>query len=262
MFRTGICSITHRQLSIDEIIDLTVTCGLEGIEWGGDVHVPHGDIELAEDVLDKTLAAGLLCPSYGSYYRVGVSEDEGLRFEDVLDTADALGVPLIRVWAGNCDRDKAAPAFVEKIVKETRRVAELAFARGIALAFEFHGGTLTSSVAGTRELMEAVDMEGVQTYWQPIHGASADENVEGIKTLFPWIRNIHTFHWLARADAEEKMQIERRLLSEGVDCWQAYLAALGDTDREHWFYLEFSMNDDPAHTLKDATTLNTLLKDH
>ena len=85
MFRTGICSITHRTLSIDAVIELAVKCGLEGIEWGGDVHVPHGEIKLAEDVLDQTLAAGLLCPSYGSYYKVGVSEDDGLHFEDVLE---------------------------------------------------------------------------------------------------------------------------------------------------------------------------------
>jgi hypothetical protein len=44
MIQTGLVSITFRQLSPPAIIDLVRQAGLEGIEWGGDVHVPHGDL--------------------------------------------------------------------------------------------------------------------------------------------------------------------------------------------------------------------------
>ena len=67
MFYTGLTSITFRKLSIDEIIALTASAGLDGIEWGSDVHVPQGDTELAESVKAKTEAAGLKVCSYGSY---------------------------------------------------------------------------------------------------------------------------------------------------------------------------------------------------
>jgi sugar phosphate isomerase/epimerase len=256
MFRTGICSITHRGLAIDEVIDLAVKCGVEGIEWGGDVHVPHGEVTLAEDVLDKTLAAGLLCPSYGSYYRIGASEDSGLRFETVLDTAEALGVPLIRVWAGDRNMEDATPDYVASIAQETVRVADLALERGIMLAYEFHGGSLTNTAAGCRQLLEAVDREYVQTYWQPLPRLSVTENLAGLNSLRPWIRNVHVFHWQANASG-----IERCLLSEGHSDWRIYLGALEAPDDENWLYLEFSMDDDPANTLTDATTLTGLLKD-
>jgi sugar phosphate isomerase/epimerase len=256
MFRTGICSITHRQLAIDEIIDLAVKCGLEGIEWGGDVHVPHGEIRLAEDVLDKTLAAGLLCPSYGSYYKVGVSEDEGLRFEDVLDTADALGVPLIRVWASNRNIEDATPEYVASIAAETVRLADLALGRGITLAYEFHRGSLTNTAAGCRQLLEAVDRQYVQTYWQPLPQLSDRDNVAALTGLLPSIRNIHVFHWQATADGHS----ERRPLAEGRDAWTAYLDALRASDDEHWLYLEFSMNDSTECTIEDAAILRSLVE--
>jgi len=258
MLRSGLCSITHRKLSVDEVIAVTCKCGLAGIEWGGDVHVPHGEVELAETVLDKTLFSGLLCPSYGSYYKVGVSEDVGLDFGKVLDTAEGLGVPTIRVWAGGLNREDASTEYVRMVTAETRRIAALALARGMTLAFEYHGGTLTNTPAGCRELVEAVDRENVQTYWQPLAGASQTENIEGLKSLLPWIGNIHVFHWVMTTRPDGDRQVERRPLAEGAASWTAYLDVLAGTDREHWLYLEFSVDDDPEMTLKDAHVLRDM----
>ena len=258
MFRTGLCSITHRQLKVEEVIDLAIACGLEGIEWGGDVHVPHGEITLAEKVLDATLGAGLLCPSYGSYYRVGKSENDGLRFETVLDTAEALGVPLIRIWAGDRNSQDATPEYVDGVAAETQRIADIALARGIGLAFEFHNGTLTNTPASCRALLEAVDRGSVGSYWQPIAGVSGSDNVAGLETVFPWLRNIHVFHWQRRDTPEGGHAIERLPLAEGIEPWTRYLTALDSPEHEHWLYLEFSMNDDPRQTVEDAGALRQL----
>ena len=100
MIKSGLCSVTFRKLPAAEVVELVVRAGLDGIEWGGDVHVLHGEIDLAREVGEMTLAKGLEIPSYGSYYRVAESEKQGLTFDTVLQTAVALGAPLIRVWAG------------------------------------------------------------------------------------------------------------------------------------------------------------------
>jgi sugar phosphate isomerase/epimerase len=258
MFRTGLCSITHRQLGIEEVIDLAVACGLEGIEWGGDVHVPHGEIELAESVLDATLAAGLLCPSYGSYYRVGKSEEDGLRFETVLDTAEALGVPLIRIWAGDRNSQDATPEYLEGMAAETQRIADIALTRDISLAFEFHAGTLTNTPASCRSLLESVDRASVGCYWQPIAGVSTADNLAGQQRILPWLSHLHVFHWRKTDAPDGGPVIDRRPLAEGVAPWADYLSDLKDTEREHWLYLEFTMGDDPHQTIRDAETLRPL----
>ena len=112
MIRGGLVSITFRKLSPRAIIDLVTRANLIGIEWGGDVHVPHGEIRVTRDVAQMTRDAGLLVASYGSYYRVGVSEADGLAFARVLESAIALGAPTLRVWAGNRGSADADESYV------------------------------------------------------------------------------------------------------------------------------------------------------
>ena len=189
-----------------------------------------------------------------------MSEGEGLHFEEVLHTADALGVSLIRVWGGNRNRQDASCDYVATIAAETQRIAALAAARGISLAFEFHDGTLTNTPTGCRELVEAVARECVQTYWQPINGATEAENLESLNHVRPFIQNVHVFHWCSAVGPDGQPEIERRPLVEGVAPWTHYLDALSGTDREHWLYLEFAMNDDPAMSIQDAAVLKQLVE--
>ena len=74
MIQGGLVSASFRALAPGEIVDLVAQAGLAGIEWGGDVHVPHGDVACAREVYRRTVDAGLTVCSYGSYYRAGTGE--------------------------------------------------------------------------------------------------------------------------------------------------------------------------------------------
>jgi sugar phosphate isomerase/epimerase len=41
MIHTALASVTFRHLTFEEIIELVRKAGLDGIEWGGDIHVPY-----------------------------------------------------------------------------------------------------------------------------------------------------------------------------------------------------------------------------
>src|SRR4051812_49693737 len=99
--RTGLVSVTFRALGPQQVVELVRQANLDAIEWGGDIHVPHGDTARAREVRTMTLDAGLAVAAYGSYYRAAVSDADGLPFARVLETAVALEAPTIRVWAGN-----------------------------------------------------------------------------------------------------------------------------------------------------------------
>ncbi len=94
----GLVSVSFRALSPREITGACLEAQVRGIEWGGDVHVPPGDLENARAVGQMTRDAGLQVAAYGSYFRC-----DGSDFEPVLETALAVGAPLIRVWAGTVD---------------------------------------------------------------------------------------------------------------------------------------------------------------
>lgn len=103
VFRPGLCTVTFRQLSPEDVVALAAECGIVGIEWAGDVHVPHGQIDVARRVRSLTEEAGLSVVSYGSY--IAPPNDDERAFATVLETAQALGAPNIRIWPGSCNWD-------------------------------------------------------------------------------------------------------------------------------------------------------------
>lgn len=250
MIDPGLVSVTFRKLSPHEIVDLARQAGLAGIEWGGDVHVPHGDLACAGEVAAMTTGAGLRVMAYGSYYRVG--HDHELPFESVLDTARALGAPVVRVWAGDQPSARADAAYWARIVEESRRIGDLAGEAGLRVVFEFHSGTLTDSNDSARRLIEQVAHPAVGMYWQPVVGQDVAYNVAGLRAMLPWLVNAHVFHWGPTTQ-------DRHPLADGTDEWRQYLAVMRASGRPHGALLEFVPGDAPEAFLRDAATLKAWL---
>ena len=59
MLKTGLVSVTFRDKTPEEIISAVKQCGLDGIEWGGDVHVLPGDVSRAREIRHLTDKPGL-----------------------------------------------------------------------------------------------------------------------------------------------------------------------------------------------------------
>lgn len=254
MIHTALASVTFRHLSIKEIIELVKKAGLDGIEWGGDIHVPHGNLKTAKLVNKMTRDAGLEIVSYGSYYRVGVSEQKGIKFRDVLETAKLLDTSNIRVWAGNKSAKFIIPEERNRIVKESRRIAEMSKSYGIKISFEYHDHTLTDSAGSTRQFLEEIKHEDVRTYWQPYVDKSLDFNVRSIKELLDYISNFHVFYWYPDKNS-------RLLLEEGRKHWRNYLKILKKVNSKNYAILEFVKDNTMVNFIRDAALLKSLLKD-
>jgi sugar phosphate isomerase/epimerase len=241
---TGLTSVTFRSLSAREIISLAKSAGLDGIEWGGDIHVPPGDISLAAKIRAETLEAGLEVLSYGSYYKLL----KGGAFTPVLETAAALGVPLVRVWAGEFPSSRADEASYKSAAAELSAVCAQAGECGIRIGLEYHRGTLTDTCKSAEKLLRLTDSENLSTYWQPNPDLSAAEHRGEITLLLPKISSVHVFHW-------EKGNI-RRPLAEGENFWKEYVRLLG---KDRNYIIEFVMDDDEKNFLADAKTLCRLV---
>ena len=160
----GLCSITVRQLGVDEVVDLAARSGLAAIEWGADVHVPPGDLAAAQHVAEAGAAAGIASPSYGSYL---FGEESGDDIAKVFDTALALGAENVRVWTPfgsepGCDDGRRA-----QITGGVAAMAAAGAERGLTVGLEYHVGTLTATSASTLRLLRDVDNPALFTYWQP-----------------------------------------------------------------------------------------------
>ena len=255
MIRPGLVSVTFRGLPAAEVTRLAVRAGLAGIEWGGDVHVPHGDERAATAVAEMTAGAGLAVAAYGSYYRLGHEADIDVpEFAAALASAAALGAPTIRVWAGRYgsgSEQAADTRYWDRVVDDSRRIAAAAAEAGMTISYEYHRNTLTDTNDTGRALLRAVDHPAVRTLWQPYVPESAEYNAAGLVGVRPWLTNLHVFAW----DADRT----RLPLADKEKEWTGYLAGAATTGRDHWALLEFVRDDDPEQMFADAQTLRRLL---
>jgi 3-dehydroshikimate dehydratase len=245
MILTGLVSVTFRKLSPSEVIKLVQQAGLYGIEWGGDVHVPHGDINTAKQVAKETEEAGLQTISYGSYYRVG--EPDQPFFEKVLETAVELHTDTIRVWPGRKGSEEADEEYRTKVIEDSRRIAELAGKENVTLAYEFHPRTLTDTDESAVNLLRQVDHPNMKTYWQPPQDR---ENIPSLKKMLPWLVNVHV---------NSHKDNQALLLAEAVEEWEKIIQLIRSTGRDHAAMIEFVKDGKPEIFLEDAKVLKNWL---
>ncbi len=235
----GLISVSFRQLSIEEIIAFCEMNTIEYIEWGGDVHVPVGDIKKAEYVKILSKENDIKISSYGSYFDF----EKPINFLDVLNTAKALGAPKIRLWA---TRHKVLPkdeyqAFIEKAIA----LKKLASLNGIDLYFEYHRNTLTEDV------IQALDIKaktGIDIAWQPNPELSKTERLDEITKLKPSI--IHTFSWTFEEGENIRYPLNK-------DEWFDYISLIG---KDKLYLLEFFKEDNLEQAKKDIEAIKTLLQ--
>jgi len=248
--KTGLCSITFRQLSVREIIKLVQKASLDGIEWGGDIHVPHGNFKKANEVAANCRDTGIEISSYGSYYRSGTKDT--LSFRAVAETAKALGAPMIRIWAGGLGSDNAGDADRKKVIDDLMKCAEIASELKMPIGLEKHGGTLTDTMDSTALLMRELTGTNIRFYWQPAVGAEPKSLLPELKMMLPRLANFHVFYW----EMAEKLQ--RRPLADGIDIWNMFFECVGKINSTHWALMEFVANNCPQQFLKDAVILAKL----
>lgn len=252
MIQTGLLSVTFRQLSPLEIIRLVAQAGLQAIEWGGDIHVPHGDVNRAKEVKGWTEAEGIAIASYGSYYRVGCKNKEGLTFHQVLESAAALQAPAIRVWAGDQGSDISDDAWWDKVITDAARIADLAQGAGITVDFEYHANTLTDTRETTVRLLEGIGHPNIRCNWQPSVALTIGQRQQDLRAVLPWLANVHVFQWEPGV---------RKPLVDGLNEWRDYVSIVREAPGHRYAMLEFVRDNDPQQFLADAVVLKQVVAD-
>lgn len=251
LIRPGLCSVTLRAMPVEDVVAVASDAGLECIEWGGDVHVPPGDLAAAQRAARLTEAAGIAVASYGSYFRAGHSPQQD--FAAILASARELGAPRIRIWAGKLGSGEAPPEERRAVVEATRRAADVACEHGIDLGFEFHRHTLTDDADSTCELLSQVDRTNVTSYWQPPVGAGDSAAVATLRRLGDVVPAVHVYSWWP--DTQRLPLAGRRSL------WDEVFTEIQRYERDVDALLEFVADDAPANVVRDAGTLGALIQD-
>jgi 3-dehydroshikimate dehydratase len=252
----GLCSITFRSLDADAVLDLAVRAGVEGIEWGADGHAPPGGGASVARLAARCRDAGVDVVSYGSYLGFGsAAGDDPSTVDAVLDSAEALGAPMVRLWTELGVGPDAAATERARVAARTAAYVDAIASRGLVPTLEFHPYTLTETAASAIELLDALDRDGVRTHWQPDPSWSADHALAELAQVAPRLAHVHVFAWGPEGIGD------RRALVDGADLWTRALAL---ADREgaavpggRFALCEYVRDDDPDQFVADAAVLRS-----
>ncbi len=244
--KTGLISVTFRSLGRSKITELAKEAELDSVIWGGDIHVPHGDHAAAKEANSICAAVGIDTDVYGSYYRLA---DDG--YAPVYDTALALGSKVVRIWAG--PKGSAETSEDERVIitKRLARAADEAKSRGLTLAFEYHGGTLTDNIDSALRLLREADRDNIRLHWQPNQYRDLEFNVQALELAAPYVDAVHVFAWKGN---------DKFPLSTQEYEWRTYfdiLAKRGDCKLAALEFVPVECRDD---LMRDAETLKNILR--
>jgi sugar phosphate isomerase/epimerase len=241
-FDLGMTSVTFREKTIEEITALAKSAGLSMIEWGADRHVLPLDFDAVKNARIQMEKNELLCPSYGSYYRM-IEKDEDA-FRAICKTSQALGAGIVRTWLGRTGSERITHEQYATLLEETKKLSAIADEYGQTLAFEFHGKTLNDNGESSVAFLADCAKENVKTYWQPL---SYSDNEKNLSLVLPYLCAVHVFTW----DDDHK----RYPLADGTQQWKKYLQILKDADISTKLIMEFVKNDTAEQFLTDAAVL-------
>ncbi len=254
MIRPGLCSVTCRALQWRDVVALAARHRVRVIEWGGDIHLPPGELGQARQIRAECEARSIIPFSYGSYVRAG-NKNALEDFRTALETASALGAQNIRVWAGTAKRQDSGEEDLSIAANDLREMACQAADKGVSVSVEYHRNSLTEEAEDAVALLTEANHPNLYSYWQPVPGRGIERWLEELKTLAPFLGDLHVFHWVKAVGGQE-----RRPLGEGGGYWQILF--------DHWSaprwphpptaYLEFVRDDDPAQLEQDMKQLHTL----
>jgi len=254
----GLCSITFRSLTADDVIRAACVAGVEGVEWGADVHAPPGGGPTISALAARTRDAGLEVVSYGSYLGMAPPDaTDDAAVDAVLETASALGSPMVRIWTEFGVTPSSSDAERRRVTERTAALVDRIAEHHLLAALEFHPATLTETAASATELLDALGRPELRTTWQPDPALAPAAALDELAHVTPHLAHLHVFAW-----GPEGID-DRHALADGEALWVPALA-LADRDGDalpvrRYALCEYVRDDDPAQFTTDVRTLRRFL---
>jgi sugar phosphate isomerase/epimerase len=121
-----------------------------------------------------------------------IRAEETHRIQQWVDTAELLGAPHVRVFAGNLPGGASEKQGIEWVVEAMKPACDYAAKRGITLGIENHGG-MTARASTTVEILRRVDSPyaGINLDISNFEGQTDDEMYSDIRACVPFATHTH-----------------------------------------------------------------------
>ena len=216
--KVALCSIAFRERLLEYTLAVAADIGFQGVEiWGREPHISEQfDASRVKAVRRMVGERGLEVAVFGSYLRLGATHTNSagtVSLKDVVQTAAALGAPIIRVWASDLGSDEADEQVWQNTVAEAREAAACAAKMGLVLAAEMHSNTLADTASCARKLVEDVDSDAFALNFQASSKLTDDKPTERLVAVLPSVVHLHAQNYAPLDDNGDR--VERVGLADG-----------------------------------------------
>ena len=184
--KIGVASVTFRNKTPEEIVEIAKKAGVSFIEWGADVHVKNiDDAEKVKKLCDENQ---IKISSYGSYYRVGSHKKE--EWENICKIAQVMGAESVRVWLGNKDSEKTSEEEYQNLLSDLEFMCDKAGEYNLLVSPECHDNTFNNNTDAIIRLKNDLQKDNFKTYFQSRY-FRFDYDIDRIEKTFDFTENFH-----------------------------------------------------------------------
>lgn len=242
--KIGVASVTFRNKTVEETVEICKKEQVEYIEWGSDVHIKtNDDAAKAKELCDN---ANIKICSYGSYYSVGSGKHDEWKL--ICENAKIMGAESIRVWLGKKDSEKTSDEEYKNILEDCRAICDIAKEYGLIVSPECHDNTFNNNTDSILRFIKDLERDNFRTYFQSRY-FRMEYDLDRIDRTFEHILNMHVSYW--------DMKREQRFRKKDKNYLDTLLKKMLSKDFDGIVILEFTKNSDEKEFAKDIEKLKT-----
>lgn len=184
--KIGVASVTFRNKTVSQVVEIAKNEDVEFIEWGGDVHVKTtNDAKLAKKLCDEN---NIKISSYGSYYRTGYSDKA--EWEEICRISSEMGASSVRIWLGNKDSEDFTESEYKELLEEMKILCSKAKEYNLLVCPECHNNTFNNNTEAILKLKNDLNCDNFKTYFQSRY-LRLGYDIDRIEKTFDFIENFH-----------------------------------------------------------------------
>ena len=235
-FKLGLCSVTFRKKSVEEVVRIAKQAGISYIEWGGDIHVKT--IEDARTVKSICDNEGVKISSYGSYFNSAEYDED--KWIEICKIAKEMGAASIRIWLGKKDSEVTIDSEYKVLLENTKKMCDIAAEYALIISPECHDNTFNNNTDAFLRIQNDLKKDNFKTYFQSRY-CRMEYDLDRIERTFGFIENVHVSYrdlkkeqMFKKKDKQYINKLLAKLKTKGFD--GIVMVEFVDFDSEEVFY--------------------------
>ena len=185
-FKLGLCSVTFRKKSVEDVVRIAKNAGVSYIEWGSDVHVKTlDDAKKVKILCDE---ADIKISSYGSY--INSAEYDESKWTETCEIAKAMGAESIRIWLGKKNSQITSDEEYKLLVTNTKKMCDIAKDYGLIICPECHDNTFNNNTDAILRFIKELQRDNFRTYFQSRY-FRMEYDLDRIDRTYDYIKDVH-----------------------------------------------------------------------